>query len=305
MTIDPTRNAVGFLLRRGEDGQGAVADAATRDEDCVQQAWEEVRRTHQARPEEVTALYTQWQPSERDAAFIAQTFPDAEVSYDYARPAPDGWDAAFAEARVAMEEEARQIGLASTIEQMEATHQAKLLPVLAGPSSGRGDAMLDMAAHHPLVSGKVYALLAFTGPTPRGTVGLHWVTEHIYEEELGGPPFADLLAIAGQNLAEDLRVDGYQTDDGDVLAFKRDGWMAASALVLPDFYDRMSSALSAERLIVGIPSPDDLLVADADRGAADEVRTMTMETDYDQGFLGPTLLLVDRSGMQLVAERQI
>jgi hypothetical protein len=194
--------------------------------------------------------------------------------------------------------------LTATVEKLESEHSRKLLPILAGPSSGRGDAMLDLAAHHPLVSGKVYALLAFTGMTPHGTIGMNWVTDHIYKE-LGEPPFTDLLEIAGANLAEDLRMDGYETDDGVILAMKREGYLAGSAVALPGFHERISSILEAERLLVGIPCADDLLVADADRGCADQVRAMTLESDYDQGFLGPTVLLVDSSGVQVLAERQI
>ena len=197
-----------------------------------------------------------------------------------------------------------QADLTATIEEMEAAQNAKLLPILAGPSSGRGEAMLDLAAHEPLVSGKVYVLLAFTGPTPHGTIGMHWLTNHLYEE-LGEPPFADLLQLAGANLAEDLRIDGYETDDGVILAMKREGWLAGSAVALPGFHERLSSILGAERLIVGIPCPDDLLVAGADRGCADEVRAMTLGTEYDQGFLGPTVLLVESSGISLLADRQI
>ena len=197
-----------------------------------------------------------------------------------------------------------QTDLGTTIKEMESARQAKLLPILAGPSAGRGAAMLDLAAHAPLVPGKVHVLLAFTGMTPHGTIGMDWLTGHLYQQ-LGEPPFADLTALAGANLSDDLRMDGYETENGVVLAMKRDGYLAGSALALPGFHERVSSILEAERLIVGIPCPDDLLVTDADGGCADELRSMTLDTDYDQGFLGPTVLLVDRTGMHVVADRQI
>jgi len=180
-----------------------------------------------------------------------------------------------------------------------------LLPVLAGPSSSRGDAILDFAVHQPLVPGKLYVLLAFTGPTPHGTLGLSWLTHKGYED-LGEPPFEELFALAAGNLAEDLQIDGYGTDDGDnVLHVKRDVCLAGSAVALPGFRERMSSILGAERLIVGLLCSDELYLADADGGAADQIREMTLEHEHDGEYLGPTVLLMDGSGTQILAERQI
>jgi len=180
-----------------------------------------------------------------------------------------------------------------------------LLPILAGPSSSRGDAILEFAVHQPLVPGKLYVLLAFTGPTPHGTVGLSWLTHQGYED-MGEPPFEELLEVAAGNLAEDLTIDGYSTDDGsDVLHVKREGFLAGSAVALPGFHERMSSILAAQRLVVGLLCSDELYLADADGGAADEIRRMTLEHEHDGEYLGPTVLLMDGSGIQVLAERQI
>ncbi|OLE25367.1 MAG: hypothetical protein AUG44_16240 [Actinobacteria bacterium 13_1_20CM_3_71_11] len=180
-----------------------------------------------------------------------------------------------------------------------------MLPILAGPSSSRGDAILEFAVHQPLVPGKLYVLLAFTGPTPHGTVGLSWLTHQGYED-MGEPPFEELLEVAAGNLAEDLTIDGYSTDDGsDVLHVKREGFLAGSAVALPGFHERMSSILAAQRLVVGLLCSDELYLADADGGAADEIRRMTLEHEHDGQYLGPTVLLMDGSGIQVLAERQI
>ena len=139
---------------------------------------------------------------------------------------------------------------------------------------------------------------------PHGKLGLSWVTHKGYED-MGEPPFDRLLEVAAGNLAEDLQVDGYATDDGDIAHVKREGHLAGSAVVLPGFYQRMSAALQAERLIVGVLCSDELYLADADRGCADEIRRMTLDHEHDGEFLGPTVLLMDGSGIQILAERQI
>jgi hypothetical protein len=194
--------------------------------------------------------------------------------------------------------------LAEAIRAREAREGRPLLPILAGPSSSRGDAILDFAVHQPLVPGKLYVLLAFTGPTPHGTLGLSWLTHKGYED-MGEPPFEELLEVAARNLAEDVQVDGYGTDDGDIAHVKRDGYLAGSAIVLPGFYEQMSAALRAERLVVGLLCSDELYLADADGGAADQIRRMTLEHEHDGEYLGPTVLLMDGSGIQVLAERPI
>jgi hypothetical protein len=195
--------------------------------------------------------------------------------------------------------------LVEAIRAREAREGNLLLPILAGPSSGRGDTILDFAVHQPLVPGKLYVLLAFTGMMPHGRLGMSWVTHKGYEE-MGEPPYEELLAVAAGNLAEDLTMDGYTTEDGSgVLHVKREGYLAGSAVALPGFHERMSSILEAERLVVGLLCSDELYLADADGGAADEIRRMTLEHEHDGEFLGPTVLLMDGSGIQILAERQI
>jgi hypothetical protein len=187
-----------------------------------------------------------------------------------------------------------------------AEEPGQLLPVLCGPSSGRARALMEMGmlVQQPLVPEKVFVALAMVSLTPRGTLGMQWVTPHHYQQ-LGEPPFGELLELAAGNLSQGLRVNGHQTPDGDVLTLERPGYLAGSAVALPDFYQRMSEILQAERLIVGVPCPDDLVLADADSANAEGVRQMTMETDYREGFLGPTVLLMDGAGTRVLVEREI
>lgn len=47
------------------------------------------------------------------------------------------------------------------------------------------------------------------------------------------------------------------------------------------------------------------MVADADSGNAYGVRGSTLEAGCDGDFIGPTVLLVERTRIQVLAERQI
>lgn len=305
MDVDPTRNAVAFRVRGDDDVRTVIAAAPTRDANCVQQAWESARRNHQIEAGEVSELYSLWQPSEHDARFIAQTFPGAEFGYSFARPGPHPWTDELHHAGPSTAKGARAAELAERIRQIEAEEDSELLPVLCGHSSARGEAMLGYAVHQPLVPEKVYIMLALTGPTPRGTVGMSWLTRHSHRR-LGEPPFASLLELAAQNLKRGLRVVGHRFDYGDgLLVLHRESSLASSAVALPDFHEQISSILHADRLIVGIPGPDELLVADMDSRCAEEVRTRTLASEDAQGFLGPSLLLVEPSKIQLLADRPV
>jgi hypothetical protein len=180
-----------------------------------------------------------------------------------------------------------------------------LLPVLCGPSSRRGAAMLSFpVVRQALVPDRVFVLLATVGPTPHGTIGMDWLTRERHRT-MGEPPFADLLETAAGNLEDGLRIDGHETDDGLVLVLARDGAMAGSAVALPEFHGRLSSILGARRLVVGVPSHDELLVADADGGTARQVRQLTLDARCPDSLLGPTVLLIDAGGARLLAERDV
>jgi hypothetical protein len=83
----------------------------------------------------------------------------------------------------------------------------------------------------------------------------------------------------------------------------REGSLAASALALPDFYQQMSGMLNDDRLVVGLPCPDDLVVAGANSGWTEEIRQMVLASPYPATELVPSVLVVDRVGVHLIAER--
>jgi len=112
--------------------------------------------------------------------------------------------------------------------------------------------MLDFPViRQPLVPDKVFVLLALVGPTPHGAIGMEWLFQKRYQE-LGEPPFGELLGIAATGLGDGPKVEGHGSDDGDILVLHRDKWMAGSAVALPSFHERMSSILGAQRLIYSV-----------------------------------------------------
>jgi hypothetical protein len=177
-----------------------------------------------------------------------------------------------------------------------------LLPLLWSASSPQVD-MLELVQHWTVVEDRLY--VTFVQPVP-GTAGkrglLHWTRHH--HREAGSPTFGDLLDAAHGDLARGLRGEGYRTDDGDILSLHREGGLAAAAVLLPDFLDEMSGQLGGDRLVVGLPCPDELCVARADSPVADRVHELVQSSDYPDTELVPCVLSIDRSGIDLIAERR-
>ncbi|GAB3563763.1 hypothetical protein GCM10027445_06450 [Amycolatopsis endophytica] len=281
-----TQNLVAFRVR-GEDDP-VIASAPTRAEDALRQAWFQIRQERQVRPGDIVAVYSEWEPSGDDLRFLATAFPTAEHTYSFPRPAPGGWDEAFAEAERVLAE--------------KAAPAPELMPVLWSASSPQAE-VLGSIPHHPLVPGRLSVALAHVGLTPRGTLGMRHVTTHAYQE-MGSPPFGRLMAEAAANLKRGLRVTGHRGDHGDLLHLTREDWLAASALALDDFGAQMARNLGEERLVVGLPCPDELFVAGANSGWAETIHEQTLASEYDTTELVPCVVLVEPRGMRLLAERQ-
>ncbi|MDQ0376723.1 hypothetical protein [Amycolatopsis thermophila] len=286
MNTDVTQNLVAFQAHGLDDP--VVASAPTVADDALRQAWAQVRAERQVQPADVTAVYSEWEPSAEDLGFVALMFPGARHTYSFDRPGPDGWAAAFAEAERVLAEQAAPAPV--------------LLPVLWSASSPRAE-LLGSIPHHPLVPGRLSVGLAHVGPTPRGTLGMNHLTTHGYQEA-GSPPFAELMAEAGANLKRGLRVTGHRGERGDLLHLTREDWLAGSALALDDFGEQMARNLGEERLVVGLPCPDELVVAGADSGWAEVIHEQVLGSEYDTTELVPCVVLLEPGGMRLLAERR-
>lgn len=157
--------------------------------------------------------------------------------------------------------------------------------------------MLEAVPHWPVASGRLHLALAVVAPTPHGTTGMYHVTHH----QLGVYSFDILMAEACENLAASLRVDERQMDDGQLLSLS--GTLVAAAVCLPDFYLRVSELVGSERLVVGLPSPDQVYVAAADSPVAAVVRRRVVESEYPVTELVPSLLSIIGDEIRVIEER--
>lgn len=282
MDTDPRTNVVVFHLVRGK----VVGAAPTLAEDGVRQAWEVARRGRKARARQVVAVHSEWEPSAADSAFTAATFPGAAVSYNFRRPGQDGWDDAFAVAGQALRE-AATLPAAS----------GELRPVLWSESSPSAALLADVP-HWPVAAGRLHLGLAVVAPTAHGTIGIH----HVTHRQLGDESFDELMAEACRNLVADLEIRAEQTDEGQLPALS--GTLVAAAVCLPDFYRELSALAGAERLVVGLPSPDEVYVAVEATPLAAVVERMVRESDYPTTELVPCLLSVTEDRVEVVTERE-
>lgn len=245
-----------FQLRKGTDTH-LVGRVPTLADDGVRQAWHAVGQEHQARAHHVVGLHTEWQPTPADAAFIAATFPGVTATHHFVRPAPDGWEDAFAAARI--------------------TLQAELRPVLWSASSSLAGQLVDIP-HWPVASGQLHLALAVV--TPSGTY-------HVTHEQLGDVSFDALMADVCRDLVGDLAIDT-RPDGVSIVA----GRLVAAVACLPGFYQRVSEHLGAEVLVVGVLSPDLVHVASADGAAAEVVAQAVRDADTPPAEVVPCLLSI-------------
>jgi hypothetical protein len=292
---DPSSNVVVFQTRRGPD-ETVAGHAPTIAEDCVRQAWHAARHRHGARPEDVVALHSEWEPSTADSFFIERTFPNAAVYYTFPRPDPARWPEALAAARQQLEAVARN-------QPAEAEREGELLPMLWSGSSPQVD-LLAMMPHYTLVPDGLHVSLAMVSTAPNGRLGISHLTHHQLGPEglwAAAGSFADLYEAACANLASSLRIEEY---DNGVLDLHREGGLAAPAVCLPDFHASVSGLVGADRFLVGLSCPQHLIIAAESSQHAATVRSMVMDSDYPAAESVPCLLRVDRRGITIVAERR-
>jgi hypothetical protein len=104
MNVDPSTNVVVIEVAINGRLEKLVGSGPTRAENCVQSVWHALAAEHGAAPNAVRRVYSEWDPSADDKAFIDATFPDnVEVTYSFPRPTASDWDQAMraAEATIA------------------------------------------------------------------------------------------------------------------------------------------------------------------------------------------------------------
>jgi len=308
MNTDVSVNVVVFQLRR-PSGEQAIAHGPTQAEDCVRQAWAMAREQHQAAPWEVTGLHCEWEPSEADKRFVESTFTVAMVTFNFSRPGPAGWEAAFAAARQTMAEREREQKAAEDERRarvkQDSEHVAEhgqLLPIIWSHRSPQRE-MLEILPNRELVPGRIFVTVATVARTPQGKIGMH----HTARGGLKGRSFVDLMETALEELSKGLRIEGRGDPDrpdlGPVATLRRDGPFAASAIALPGFHQVMSDTVGADRLVAGLMNPDTLFVAPQGSNWDAELKRELPIYPCPEGPLIPTLLSMTSSGYTVLAER--
>jgi hypothetical protein len=301
VNTDPSTNLVVFEIKGY--AEPFLVEGPTQADDCVERAWSEVPVDHRKAARKVTRIYSEWQPSPADVAFIERTFTKARLTYSFWRPGPDGWETAYADARQKMAAAARERGgqeAAGNMHHVIAT--GELLPLLWSATSPR-IGMLNYLPHREVVPGHLFVGLATVGMTPSGTFGMN----HLTHAALGQQPFDEAFRGAAAALARGLHVDSHKDTRlrarGDLLVMRREGALASSAIAMPDFHRNMGGTLGHDKLIVGLPDPDTVLVARMDAGWTDDIQQIVLSSAGPLGELVPCVLSYDAAGVRLLAER--
>ncbi|MFF3225739.1 hypothetical protein ACFYV7_23285 [Nocardia suismassiliense] len=294
--VDPTESVVVFMVGPDPD-DGFLAMVHTQDDHAVQRAWQELVAEHNIRAEQVTAVVAEWQPSAADAGFIEQTFGEVDLSYLFDRPAADGWDAAFAAARVALqaEIERRDADPAAMALIEESTKDGVVLPVLRSRSLPGSDIVRDAMEYLPL-GDHVYATLARMAKTPRGTIAQTPLLNHEFADHDDVVTQFSNAAIA---LADGLSLEGWDTEDGPIArVFRQDSFQGSSAILLPRFHSWVAEATGWQELVVAVRCPDELLVTPADSPMAERLRRDISNAEPECAELRPTLFRVTGDGLE-------
>lgn len=291
MNVDRTMNVVAFVFRKPDGTQEPLLTSvpATAD-DGLRRAWAQLREEHGDLPGPVVRLHSEWQGSEADAAFAAEHFPEAERTYNFARPdTPAGWVRAIREAKETMQ--------AAQQKEEQAEEERELLPIL------RTSAEYGFGRFLPkieLVPDALYVTFAMAGITPRGTIGMSHLTHNQYQE-LGSPEMPDLLAAAAENLADGLSFQiGDDEKRGRIVEMQRERHLAGCALAVPGFGEQMAEYAGDERLVVGLSCADHLLLTGANSGWVDEVKEATRSHGHQTEFVQPSVFLVEGPRMELI-----
>lgn len=290
MSIDPSVNVVVFQLATDDGLVERATSVPTQVDDPVQRAWTVVAQRDGANPDEVRQVYSEWEPSASDKAFMDATFPPhVEVSFSFPRPTTeDGWQAAFAQAEASIRE---------TLNQQQP--EAKLLPVLRDL-----DTFAEMVVYRPLTS-DLGTFLAHVAWTPRQTIGI----DYLMRSQLEGSPLTpdDAFRTAYENFIPGLQIQGGAVGEEKVITIRHEMDLGASALGLPDFLDNATKWLGSAEVFVAVPDPVTLYVTPYSDGpfATRMRQTVQMSNYYGAIALTPACYTLGPGGLRLIARRTV
>lgn len=296
-----TLNVVVFQLNTN-DNDLITAAAPAQAHDSVRQAWRQAEQERQIQSSDVTRVHSMWQPSPADRDFLAETFPHAGHTHVFERPEGADWTAAFDRARRVMAEveniELRERSAAVDEMFVQAERVGEWLPILHSAA-----APLPFSASLALVEGKLYFGFAKVTTMPDGQIGMSHLTRGKFEamsmeeiEELASEALGNVKSGLIFKVAPDEEL-------GTMATLERDGPFVGSAILLDDFYEKCVEQVGADRLIVGLISPDHILIAGASSGQVEEIRQAVLTSPDTGSELNPCLLLIDADGIDVIDER--
>lgn len=297
MEVNASVNVVVFEVEHQGKLDKFVGQGPTRADDCVRQVWLELSAREGLRAEGVKRIYSEWEPSEQDKAFLDATFPaEVEVMFSFARPAADGWDEALQEVetqiRDAMAKRVAQEELSKPNDRLD-----DLLPVLR-----ISDGFTEMIVNRAVGPGLGF-FLGHVNVTPRQTIG----TRYVMNSDLASlkKTADELFAIAHRNLASALQVEAVQVEGEQVFLVKHPLDVGASAIGLPDLHANASRWTGADELFVGFPDPSTLFVTALSHSKAiARLQESIVTSDYWGAVaLTPACYRLDRTGLHLIAAR--
>ncbi|MFI6042114.1 hypothetical protein ACIA8C_10800 [Nocardia sp. NPDC051321] len=296
--MDLTLNVVVFQLN-SNDKDLITAAAPAQAHDSVRQAWQQAKGQRHFQPSDVTRVHSTWQPADADRDFLAATFPEAEHSHLFERPEGDDWTDALEYAKRVMDE-VENIKLRQRSEETfaQAERVGEWLPILHSAAEP-----LPFSASLPLVEGKLYFGFARVTTTPEGRIGMSHLTRSKFDamsieaiEELALEALGNVKSGLNFKVAPDEQL-------GTLATLERDGPCVASAILLDDFHEKCAEQVGADRLVVGLISPDHILIAGADSGQVEHIRQAVLTSPDTGTELVPSLLLIDADTIEVIAER--
>ncbi len=87
MNTDPSVNVVVIEVLIGRRLEKLLGEGPTRAADGIRRVWTQLAADYGVRPADVRRVYSQWEPTPQDRAFLAAAFPPGvTVSYSFRRP---------------------------------------------------------------------------------------------------------------------------------------------------------------------------------------------------------------------------
>lgn len=292
MHSDPSVNVVVFQVLTDTGTRELVGQGPTRAADGVRQAWARVREQHDARAEDVRQVYSEWEPSPEDKAFLDATFPpNVEVSFSFRRPPDDDWEQAMKDAEAQVREAA---------EAEEVTPGGELLPVLR--TYDHADVFSEAIVSRP-IGANLAVFLAHVAGTPQQTLAI----EYLMRARLGDRTADEAFRQACDQFVAGLTIEGGEASGEKVFVVRHRLDLGTSALALPDFYDNARGWTGTRELFVAFTDPGTLYVmADAEGPYAQRLRrAVQVSTYWGAVALTPACYALDEGGLRLLVQRTV